>query len=158
VVALVNLAFDPTRSKTIQLDPGTASALASRYAIEASGRVRAEILKTVALTDADPSTGDTLAASALDDSDPSVVAYAVMAIARSHPPQALPRIVALLNSTDSNVRLQIAQTMSGYGALAAAQLPALRAAAEKEAVPVIKRTLDAAIAAIVAAGGKPARD
>jgi hypothetical protein len=47
---------------------------------------------------------------------------------------------------------------SGAGALAAAQLPALRAAAEKEAVPVIKRTLDAAIAAIVAAGGKPARD
>jgi HEAT repeat protein len=146
ILALGNLAFvlgtnDPP------LAPALMRAFADRFARETDPAVRADLTYAVATASTRTDGRDALLVAALDDSEPTVQAAALVGLTESSPPAALPGIAARLGSTDPTVRLNAAVAMQGYGAAARTYAARLRTALAAEKDPAIAGTLRAALEA-----------
>jgi hypothetical protein len=142
IVAAGNLEYIGTPNLTIS-EP-LAKALAAAYALDQEGVVRAEIVKSFALTE-QTNASRAILFRALADADPTVVQFAISGIARAHDASALPRVAALLRHPADSVRIAAAQTLGSFGPVARSFVLSLRAASDAENNEVAKRTLDGAI-------------
>lgn len=148
VVALGNLAYELSGSRAEPIfDDMTLTQLFERFSVESSALVREEIVKDA------PSGGNSairarIIEKGLDDSDPGVLAFAARGAGKLQDLAALPKVVALLGHTDRNVRLQAALALTAFGALASTYLPDVRGAANREADPIVKRTLESVAVAL----------
>src|SRR4029079_11870758 len=115
ILASINLQFDGDRKKTIRLDRTLSLVLANAYTHEQATGVRTEIIKTFALTDADPELRAASLTAALNDVAPSVVQYALFGVGKSKLFSAAPAAVRLLSVENKNVRLAAAQTVAAFG-------------------------------------------
>ena len=149
VLALANLhmTVDSTAG-VIRIPAGLADALASAYGSESSDRVRAEIVKTFALSETESPRSQEIVTRALADPASEVVQFAVMGIGRMKPPTALPSVVDMLKHNEQRVRLAAAQAVAAYGAAARPYLPQLREALAAERDEITRKTLEGTIGLI----------
>jgi len=149
IVALVNLEYTPGSGlNDVRLEPDVADQLRLQLSSESSPAVRAELVKTFALTSLESPWREDVLIRALSDRDSEVLHFAVMGLGRTTPSAALEQLVALVSHPDRAVRLQVAQALQAYGMAAQPYLNALTAAAATEPDEAVKKTLDAAVARI----------
>jgi HEAT repeat protein len=149
VVALVNLEYERGRpTNDIALKPDLANELRLHLASETSPAVRAEIVKTFALTSLESAMRDDVLIRAMADRDEEVVHFAVLGLGRSTPSDALDRLVSLVSHPDRSVRLQVGQALQAYGVAAQPYIGTLLTASAAERDETVKKALEAAIARI----------
>lgn len=152
IIALVNLAYEQGAPiNNVRLSGDVTAVLARQYQTEAEASVRAEIMKTFALTSVLPDGRETTLVRGLSDDVAEVVKYAVLGLGRARSQRGLKLVADRLSHSDRGVRLQVAQAMVSYGLQAKAYLDLIQNAADSEENDVVKRTLEEAVAAMLTA-------
>ena len=146
VRAVGNIEMERSNGKA-RLNRDFAQRIITIYASDPSNRVRAEIVKALALTESDANASDRRAVflDALGSSDISTIQYAVLGAGQLHLTVALPRIAQLLAHGDRQLRIIAAQVIPQFGAVAAQYLPNLERAVIRETDEATRQTLLGAI-------------
>jgi hypothetical protein len=149
IVALVNIEFDPeTASREVWLGNDLSLALANMIGPNTNGSVRAEVVKTFALTESHPATRERVLTQALGDPAPDVLAPALAGMARVRPPSALPTVVLLARHPAVSVRMQASQALAAYGEAVRPYLEQLSHAIASENDDRVRTTLEAVVDAL----------
>jgi HEAT repeat protein len=149
ILALANLHLRvDDASGVIHIPAEFADVLAGAYGTETADGIRAEIVKTLALSVTDSPRRQEILERALTDSSPGVLQFAVTGAGRMKLARALPRLVELLTHPDRGIRIAAPQALANYGRDAAAYLPQLQVALASEKDDLVRRTLEGAIRAI----------
>ena len=146
VIALVNLEFEGGQDHNdILLKEDAVRTLLQQFQKETIAKVRVEIVKTFTLTSLKSPRRDDILLAAIADSDPDVVQFGVMGLARSTPPAALPKLIELLNNPSRIVRLQLGPAFAAYGRAARPYLDELVRVGANDSDADVRNSLDAAI-------------
>jgi HEAT repeat protein len=154
LVAAGNLDYDPQTltgsgtSMILKLSRQFVDSIAAAYSHEQATGVRAEIIKTLALSESESAMREVVLSKALSDVAPSVLQFAIRGIASMKAVRALPRIAQLLSHDDRSVRLAAAQSLATFGAAARPFVPTLERALQNEPDDVVARTIRGTIAVI----------
>jgi HEAT repeats len=149
ILALGNLQYSGGRAlNDIEISSSVLRAFVGRYDREPSASIRAELVKSVALSSSIAGEGEAFLLRALDDSAPQVTAFAVTGVGRARLVRALPRVVALLDSSNATVRLNAAQALARYGAVASEYASAIRSAITKESDATVLNTLKGTLSTV----------
>jgi hypothetical protein len=134
------------------LDSATLAVFVSAFAAEPSDAVRAEMLRIVTHTPpAEPAAARPLLLAGLDSGVPSLMAPALRGLGTQHVSSVLPRVVALLDHADRDVRLAATTALREYGAAATPHLAALRRVRDTDSDPATQQATAALVPAIEAA-------
>jgi hypothetical protein len=134
VLALGNMDFDlEAATPTPRLSEETLRALQTTYIGESSGKVRAEIVKGIALSANDSPAVRQFIVTAFDDLYAGVRQYAAVAAARRNDPSFVEKLMQRMRGdADSSVRFASASAIASYGSLVVNRIPELRTILEAE--------------------------
>jgi HEAT repeat protein len=147
ILALVNLELvRPGKDHGIGSD--VARALVEMFTWEPSSRVRAEIVKTIALApvDREPQFGADFLVEAAEDLSDGVQQFAAVGIGRHHIARGLAKLGDLLQSDSRAVRLAAATSIGSFGKDAASLAQGLSLAAAVETDLNVRKVMQMAIA------------
>lgn len=152
LLALGGLEATPGQTpRSLALGVELTALLAERYAVDPSPVMRSEIVKALSF-DAVNASARPVIVSALRDSDPYVVQFAIHGIGRHRLTAQVPALARLLRHPSHIVRTAAAGALGTFGAAAVKYLLDLEWAMQRETDPVARSTMEGAIS-VLAKGG-----
>jgi hypothetical protein len=148
IEAAASLEFD-LENPTARVNAALMQRLGEIYAKEISASVRARIVDIMSV-DCSGSIQPLVLMTAVQESDPGVLQYAVPGVANCQSVEVLSRLVQLLTHERVSVRLAVAHALVRFGLLATPYLTEIEQAASAEPDAIVRKTLLAAAGTISA--------
>jgi HEAT repeat protein len=147
-LALGNLDYELGGPVEVVLSEEAQRLFATRFAVEPSRRLRADIVKAFASTPAHSPLIAEVLRSALLDPAGVVVAEALRGMGTLRPPNTVGQVAALLAHAEAAVRERAALALARYEAAGKTHLPELRTALAMESDPTVIEALEGTIRAL----------